>query len=68
MSSAKVSMRLKYKTGDVCEVTIATDKGVKPAYNITGWFMPSKDFPELNVEIPSSQYNPTFQPHQLEQC
>jgi hypothetical protein len=56
MSSAKVSISLKYKSGGFGEVTIATDKGVKPAYSATGWFAPSKDFPEISVDIPSSQY------------
>ena len=56
MSSVNVSIHLKYKPDDVGEVTIATDKGVKPAYSATGWFLPSKDFPELSVDIPSSQY------------
>jgi hypothetical protein len=57
MSSIKVSISLKYKTGSVVgEVTISTDKGAKQGYSATGWFAPPKDFPDLSVEIPSSQY------------
>jgi hypothetical protein len=56
MSGAKVSIRLRFKPDNFGEVTIATGKGVKPAYSATGWFAPSKDFPELSVDIPSSQY------------
>jgi hypothetical protein len=56
MSGSKVTIRLKYKPDNFGEVTLTTDKGAKPAYSVTGWFAASKDFPELSVEIPSSQY------------
>lgn len=52
MDSAKATIRLTYNTKQGGQLTLTSDKSIKPAFNVLAYFNPGvKDFPDLDVQI-----------------